>query len=68
MIDPSKIVIKAVGNIDQMKIGMNQFPAAFRSMGKSFEIQETTDGSLVIPAYDLQVDFKYAKPEGDKSI
>jgi uncharacterized protein YlxW (UPF0749 family) len=68
MIDPSKIVIKAVGNIDQMKIGMNQFPAAFRSMGKSFDIQEIKDGSLVIPSYDLPVDFKYAKPEGDKSI
>ncbi|PWK11637.1 DUF881 domain-containing protein [Tumebacillus permanentifrigoris] len=68
MIDPRKISIKAVGNIEQMKIGMNLFPQFFREMGKDFKVTDVTNGSLIIPAYESTVDFKYAQPEGDKKL
>jgi uncharacterized protein YlxW (UPF0749 family) len=68
MIDPRKITIKAVGNIEQMKIGMNLFPQFFREMGKDFKVTDVTNGSLSIPAYESHVDFKYAQPEGDKKL
>lgn len=68
MIDPHKITIKAVGNIEQMKIGMNLFPQSFREMGKEFIVTDVTNGTLNIPAYDMKVDFKYAQPEGDKKL
>jgi uncharacterized protein YlxW (UPF0749 family) len=69
-ISADKIEIKAVGNIEQMKVGLyaNRLKDAFFQMGKGFEITEVTDGSLVIPAYDREVDFKYAQPEGDKKL
>lgn len=68
MIDPRKITIKAVGNIEQMKIGMNLFPQFFREMGKDFKVTDVTNGSLTIPPYESRVDFKYAQPEGDKKL
>ncbi|MBL0387993.1 DUF881 domain-containing protein [Tumebacillus sp. ITR2] len=68
MINPKSITIKAVGNIEQMKIGMNLFPQFFREMGKDFKITDVTNGSLTIPAYDAPVEFKYAQPEGDKKL
>jgi uncharacterized protein YlxW (UPF0749 family) len=68
MIDPQKIVLKAVGNIDQMKIGMNLYKQLFHEMGKDFVVSEVTNNNLRIPAYDRPVEFKYAKPEGDKAL
>ncbi|KEO83175.1 DUF881 domain-containing protein [Tumebacillus flagellatus] len=68
MIDPKSITIKAVGNIEQMKIGMNLFPQFFREMGKDFKITDVTNGNLTIPAYDTPVEFKYAQPEGDNKL
>jgi uncharacterized protein YlxW (UPF0749 family) len=69
-ISPDKIVIKAVGNINQMKVGLyaNRLKESFFQMGKGFEIREVNDGSLEIPPYDRPVQFKYAQPEGDKKI
>ena len=69
MIDPTKIVIKAVGNLEQMKIGMNLYKELFREMGKDFITTEVTNGTLTIPPYDDHpVEFKYAKPEGDNGL
>ena len=68
MIDPRKITLKAVGNIEQMKIGMYRYKQLFQEMGKDFVVSEVTNNNLRIPPYDRTVDFKYAEPEGDKAL
>lgn len=68
MISPDKVIIKAVGNVEQMKLGMSLFPTYFEMMGKDFKVETVEDGSLVIPPYDDPVKYEYAKPEGDKKI
>ncbi|MCX7571612.1 DUF881 domain-containing protein [Tumebacillus sp. DT12] len=69
-ISSDKIVIKAVGNIEQMKVGLyaNRLKDAFFQMGKGFEITDVKDGSLEIPPFERAVEFKYAQPEGDKKL
>lgn len=68
MIRTDKLTIKAVGNIDQMKVGVNTFADYVGMMGKSMKIEEIRDGSLIVPAYDEPVEFKYAQPEGDNKL
>jgi uncharacterized protein YlxW (UPF0749 family) len=68
MINPERITIKAVGNIEQMKIGMNLFKQLFIEIGKDFKTTEVSNNSLVIPPYDRPVEFKYAKYEGEKAL
>jgi uncharacterized protein YlxW (UPF0749 family) len=68
MISPDKIIIKAVGNVEQMKVGMSIFPQWFALMGKDFKVEAVEDGSLVIPPYDDPVNYEYSKPEGDKKL
>ncbi|ASS75863.1 hypothetical protein CIG75_13465 [Tumebacillus algifaecis] len=69
MVSPDKIIIKAVGNVEQMKVGMSIFPPSFAEMGKKFTVQEVGDGSLVIPPYDDDsVQYEYAHPEGEKKL
>lgn len=68
MIRTDKITIKATGNIDQMKVGVNTFADYVGLMGKEMKIEEVKDGSLLIPAYEEPVEFKYAQPEGDNKL
>lgn len=70
MIYPDKVVIKAIGNIDQMKVALYGFELipTFKGIGKNVEIREVTDGTLLVPKYEEEVRFHYAKPEGDKSL
>jgi len=64
-IDPTKITIRAVGDIEQMKIGINRFKPSFAQyLAKDFKVQEVTNGSLKIPPYQKAVEFIYADPEG----
>jgi len=68
-INTQTITIKAIGNIEQMKIGLNTMkPTFIEYLGKEIKAQEVTNGALKVPAYDKPVDFTYAKPEGDKNL
>lgn len=68
MIRTDKVTIKAVGNIEQMKVGVNTFADYVGLMGKAMRIEEVKDDSLIIPAYEEPVEFKYAQPEGDNKL
>ncbi|ARU62298.1 hypothetical protein CBW65_15715 [Tumebacillus avium] len=69
MVSPEKIIIKAVGNVDQMKVGLSIFPQPFAEMGKKITVNEVEDGSIVIPPYDDDaVQYQYAHPEGEKKL
>ncbi|HEU4962555.1 MAG TPA: DUF881 domain-containing protein [Bacilli bacterium] len=70
MIYTDKIEIRAIGNIEQMKVGIlgNELPVDYAGIGKHLEMVEVKDGSLLVPKYDETVSYEYAKPEGDNGL